>query len=133
MEIQSELFDLKLNVIPNAMRPKIVIGKDILSAADIKITKDGLCVSIKICEGHKKKNSRDNNESAINELSTAAEEEPVSILQIETPKNELNVGNKKYEHMIQAMVDDYSPKISVKTPITTKIILTDEIPVYERA
>lgn len=71
--------------------------------------------------------------TTINNEAEEAVAEETSILQIETPRNELIIGNMKNENQIQSLVNDYSPKISVKTPISTKIVLTDEIPVYERA
>lgn len=90
VKIQCEVFKLKLNVIPNVMNPKIVIGKDLLVYADVKISRDGLCVS-----------KRDSVQSSVqlpsvvvNNNITAADE--FTVLQIEGTVDELNVVARRY-------------------------------------
>lgn len=45
--------------------------------------------------------------------------------------SELDV-NPKYAAQIQEMVREYEPICQIKTKIKTKIVLIDDIPIYER-
>lgn len=46
--------------------------------------------------------------------------------------SELDV-SPKYAIQIQEMVQDYKPICKIETNIKTKIVLTDDVPIYERA
>jgi len=54
------------------------------------------------------------------------------LMAIEACEPELDVGNRTYEKTIQQLVDSYCPKQYVTTPLKTVIVLTDEVPVYQR-
>lgn len=46
---------------------------------------------------------------------------------------ELDVGSLKYSDEIRQLVNEYNPKLGINTTISTKIVLTDDVPIYERA
>lgn len=130
IKIQNDIFDVKLNVYTNSTKYKIVIGKDLLRSgkADIHYTADGLKIE--------KRRVSDSASDPIvcataNKVSEVNEEFAMMQINDETA-TDLNV-NPKYRSEVRRLIDEYKPAQKVDTKITTKIILTDETPVYERA
>lgn len=111
------MFDLKLNVIPNVMRTKMVIGKDILSMAEITIKKDGIRITKSVSDCGEEMQSKDNTTKILNDLTVP----------------DLNVGNIKYKDAIQEMVAEFSSKVIAKTSIQSKIVLNEDIRGWEDA
>jgi len=54
------------------------------------------------------------------------------LMAIETCDLELDIGDRAYRKTIQKLVDSYCPDQHVTTPLKTVIVLTDEVPVYQR-
>lgn len=91
------MLDLKFNVIPNFMRSKMVIGKDILSMADITMEKDGIRITKTVRECGKEMQLKDSTTKILNDWTVP----------------DLNVGNIKHRGAIQAMVAELSSKVIV--------------------
>lgn len=87
----------------------MVIGKDILSMADISIKKCGISLIKSVSERGEDIQSKENTSKII----------------IDAAVPELNVGNMKDKDAIQVM--EYSTKVSIKTSDRTKIRLTEDI------
>lgn len=56
--------------------------------------------------------------------------EVLQVMAIEVDTNELDIGFKEYSSVIRNMVDSYIPHATETTPMKTKIIVSDDQPVF---
>lgn len=56
----------------------------------------------------------------------------IEINKISIETNEFDVGSREHYPVIRSMIADYVPHSTKTTPIKTKIIVSDEEPIYQR-
>lgn len=112
-------------VATDALSMHVVIGKDLLKIADVYINADGVQIKKRIGEINYSEKLSTIEENHSNDIQ--------QVMQIACENDELDVCSIKYSGEIKQMVTEYKPKRNVNTQIETRVILKDDIPIYERA
>lgn len=116
--IQGDEYDIKFHVVPNNAIPiDVILGENLIQLAEAKISRSGLEVRKYEREG-----------------SVYQEEEAEHIRQILSISVDKSMDiNEKNQSVLEKMIETYMPRKNVSTTIETKIVVTDDEPVYERA
>lgn len=125
VKIQNDEYNIRFHVVPKQSIPTdVILGENLLDVAETNISKSGLKVT-------KYVNSDENNEVKVTKDRSEDEEHARKILSISI-NDELDVDGK-FAAVVNDLVVNYKPNPVVKTTIATKIIVTDDVPIYERA
>nr|XP_022901006.1 uncharacterized protein LOC111414058 [Onthophagus taurus] len=122
MKMDDCIFATDIHIVPEEAIPmKFIIGKPVLEFATLTINNKG----IKVTENGE-------NKDFIMTREIEKEREVLSdIFMIQMDSNTLNVGKLGCYKRISNIVQAYKPQHRQSTAIRTKIILSDEIPVYQ--
>lgn len=118
--VNHEAFDINCHVVPNNyINENMLLGKDFLSKVEVNIRDGEVKIIKKISE------VTENCENFINKIDVVAMIEEKSNEHIE------NIKNKQVREEVEKLIVNYTPVKPIKSCVSLKITLEDEIPIYQ--
>jgi len=128
LSIEDESYEVEIFVVPtNAMASEVILGRDFLRNVEVVIRGGRIRVKRLPVEKAATEKTEETIRSAEEDTGRFKE---LTVLHCSVV-DELEVP-VHYSNQIENMVKEYQPKRNVETPVETKIVLKDEIPVNQR-
>jgi len=124
---------VEFHVIPDDdMKFDAILGTTILNSVDMMVTKSGTIFSPRVRSVQQRPTTGSDNNQAGQDIS-----EFESLCMIST-KDSKTVSEVDLEHLsqevaseVESLIETYKPKRNLTSPVEMKILLTDELPVFQ--